>query len=50
MQKKKGLFPYKFVNNENISLDYNGKIPDINYFDNVSNEEYNSYSSDFCNN
>jgi len=48
--ENKRIFPYKFVNNKNIALNYIGKIPDINYFDNISNEEYSNYSSDFSNN
>jgi hypothetical protein len=46
----KGIFPYKFVNNKYVSLNYIGNIPDINYFDNISKEEYINYSSDFNNN
>jgi len=48
--ENKGIFPYKFVNDNNISLDYNGEVPDINYFDNISNEEYISYTSNLFNN
>ena len=45
--ENKGIFPYKFVNNKNISLNYIGKTPDINYFDNISIDEYNNYTSQF---
>nr|YP_025890.1 DNA-directed DNA polymerase [Moniliophthora perniciosa]AAQ74286.1 DNA-directed DNA polymerase [Moniliophthora perniciosa] len=45
----KGIFPYTFVNNENISLNYVGLIPDLNYFENISAEEYEIYSSKFNN-
>jgi hypothetical protein len=41
----KGIFPYKFVNND-INLDYNGKIPKYEYFDNISKEEYEEYCND----
>lgn len=41
----KGLFPYKFLNNKDISLDYTGEIPDILYFDNISQDEYSQYSN-----
>jgi hypothetical protein len=45
----KGLFPYKFVNNSEISLHYKGEIPNISYFDNVSQEEYLQYSKELIN-
>lgn len=45
----KGIFPYRFVNNENISLNYIGEVPDYKYFDNISLEEYNEYKSQFTN-
>ena len=40
----KGYFPYCFVNNKDISLNYIGPIPDIKYFYNLTVEEYNNYS------
>jgi hypothetical protein len=42
---QKSIFPYKFANNHN--LDYNGKIPALRYFDDLSVEEYNSYCENF---
>nr|QWO71395.1 DNA polymerase [Termitomyces sp. K1Ag] len=43
----KGIFPYKFVNNKNLSLDYIGKIPEYEYFDNLSLQDYNQYCEGF---
>jgi len=48
--EEKGIFPYRFVNNREISLEYEGAIPDFKYFDNISLEEYNIYCSKFKNN
>lgn len=42
----KGLFPYKFVNNSLIPLNYVGIIPKIEFFDKITIEEYELY----CNN
>lgn len=47
--ENKGLFPYKFVNNQNIPLGYIGNIPDFKYFDGTSLEEYKNYCSNFKN-
>jgi hypothetical protein len=47
--ENKGIFPYKFVNNSNISLDYHGIVPAFEYFDNISHEEYNNYAKQFNN-
>lgn len=46
----KGIFPYDYVYNENIDLNYIGETPAHKYFDNVTDEEYNQYSSQFNNN
>jgi DNA polymerase type B, organellar and viral len=45
----KGVFPHKFVNNKNISLDYEGKFPRIKFFDmkKISLEEYKNYKNLF---
>ncbi len=43
--ENKGLFPYRFVNNINIPLNYIGPAPDILFFDGISQEEYNLYLS-----
>nr|YP_009690222.1 DNA polymerase family B [Porodaedalea pini]QEG57002.1 DNA polymerase family B [Porodaedalea pini] len=39
----KGLFPYSFVNNPDIKLNYLGPCPDIKYFDGVTIEQYRDY-------
>lgn len=46
----KGIFPYKFVNNEKILLNYKGKIPSFDTFEGISSEEYNNYCKLFENN
>jgi hypothetical protein len=43
----KGIFPYSFVNNENISLNYKGEVPNIKFFDNISESDYNDYKSNY---
>ena len=45
---QKGIYPYKFVNDN--TLDYIGNVPEYNYFDNISLEEYNEYYKSFDNN
>jgi len=39
----KGIFPYKYVNNKNISLLYEGEIPKRKYFSKLNEEKYNDY-------
>ena len=48
----KGIFPYSFVNNKNISLIYEGLVPEYSYFlpEKISKEEFDLYSSGFNNN
>ena len=48
----KGIFPYNFVNNFNISLNYIGKVPEYKYFkiQGISEEEYKEYSSKYLDN
>ena len=41
--ENKGIFPYAFVNDINIPLNYKGVVPDIKYFDSISQEDYNKY-------
>lgn len=58
--ENKGMFPFKFVNDENISLDYDGIIPLIDYFDDLTNtnedekqlyiKKYTDYYLSFNNN
>lgn len=42
---QKSIFPYKFVNENN--LDYNGPIPDFKYFDGISSIDYNCYIENY---
>jgi len=44
----KSIFPYDFVNENN--LDYIGSIPNINYFNDLSREEYLNYYDSFNSN
>jgi hypothetical protein len=46
----KGLFPYLFVNNNLIKLDYIGTIPSFSKFINITNEEYLEYCKTYNNN
>jgi hypothetical protein len=48
--ENKGNFPYAFVNDINIPLDYIGLVPNIKYFNNISLEEYNQYYNSFNDN
>ena len=50
VETKKGIFPYKFVNSQDIKLDYIGNVPGFEYFDQITLDEYNSYSKSFSNN
>lgn len=43
----KGVFPYKFLVNNDINLDYIGDVPDFKYFDGVSINEYDTYLETF---
>jgi hypothetical protein len=45
IKTKKSIFPYKFVNEDR--LNYIGPVPDIKYFDNITESEYNNYSNEF---
>ena len=42
--ENKGLFPYRFVNNNYIFLDYRGPVPAFEYFDGISLKMYEIYS------
>ena len=48
--ESKGTFPYLFVNNPKLKIDYIGKIPEFNSFTNITIEEYNNYCLSFKNN
>ena len=42
--QSKGLFPYNFINKDN--LNYKGVIPPMDYFKNISTEDYKNYSKE----
>ena len=44
---EKGLYPYKFLVNTSFKLNYQGAVPDIEFFDNISKEQYKEYCKDF---
>jgi len=46
----KGVFPYEFVNNPDIPLNYSGAVPDIKFYNNLSQEDYNIMIKTFINN
>lgn len=46
----KGYFPHLFLNNSDISLDYEGDIPNKKYFNDMSDDEYNDYCMKYNNN
>ena len=48
--KQKGFFPHLFVNNPNISLNYNGNIPNRVNFPELREEVYSDYCSNYKNN
>jgi len=45
---KKTIFPLKLLNEEGLSLDYNGSLPDLKYFHHPNNLNKNAYN-DFIN-
>jgi hypothetical protein len=56
---RKTIFPYKFINDENIHLDYKGEVPNFKFFNsinsrenlnNISYEEYLDYKKSFKDN
>jgi len=47
VETQKSIFPYNFVNKDN--LNYNGYIPDFKYFDSISKSEYLIYCELFKN-
>lgn len=44
---RKGLFPYDFVNI--VDLNYIGELPSKEYFNNITDQEYDNYSKEFIN-
>jgi len=47
--ENKGLFPYKFVNDDKIGLNYKGAVPSIETFDGITQQEYEDYCKEFEN-
>jgi hypothetical protein len=47
---KKTIYPYTFVNNINIPLNYEGSIPSITFFNDINPEEFDKYCEGFKNN
>lgn len=45
INESKELFPYEFLNQSDLS--YKGVIPDLTYFNNVSEEDYQEYKEQF---
>lgn len=43
--ENKGFFPFNFLNDSTIPLNYVGSTPDISLFNNISNDEYTSLIS-----
>jgi hypothetical protein len=48
VDNEKTIFPIFFVKENN--LDYEGEVPDIKYFKDISKNDYNKYKSSFNNN
>lgn len=48
--QNKSIFPYDFVNNPNLELNYVGSVPDFKYFSDIKLDEYNEYCKNFSNN
>nr|QWO71389.1 DNA polymerase [Termitomyces sp. T123] len=47
--EEKGIFPYKFLINNNVHLNYKGPVPNYKYFSDISLEKYNLYCKSFTN-
>lgn len=45
----KSIFPYDFVNRNDISLNYEGDVPSIKYFNDITLLEYKTYIKQFKN-
>ena len=44
--EQKGFFPYSFINNSDIPLNYNGNIPDFKFYNKIKLEDYKQYILD----
>ena len=47
--ENKGYFPFRFVNNFTVDLDYIGNTPDFSYFTDLNQDEYEKIVSDSWN-
>jgi len=47
--EKKSIFHYAILNDTQITLYYNGQVPDFKYFNDISLKEYKEYSKEFKN-
>jgi hypothetical protein len=45
----KSIFPYDFVNRNDINLNYEGDVPSISYFNDITLNEYKAYIKQFKN-
>lgn len=50
IEVQKDIFPYEFINQPGISMNYRGPIPEFKFFSNITQEEYKDYCSRFNNN
>ena len=50
VETQKSIFPYEFVNNNNMDLNYEGVVPAFNLFTDITVDEYNKYCEAFLNN
>lgn len=48
--QNKSIFPYAFVNDNKIDLNYVGNVPDFKYFTDVTLSQYKYYSTKFTDN
>lgn len=54
IENKKSIFPFNFINQKEIDLEYNGRVPDYKYFpkaytNDFTLEEYNTYCEQYKN-
>lgn len=47
IEHQKGFFPFDFVNQPDVSLDYKGQVPDFKYFSNITLDQYNEYANKY---
>lgn len=50
VEVKKGIYPYLFVNNKSINLDYIGTAPTFDNLKDITLEEYNNYANNYNSN